>query len=363
LTTSYDFKVRKDNIGTCEITPAAKLDDLTPQAGEVVVKIDRFALTANNVTYAAVGDMFSYWDYFPAADGWGRVPVWGYADVVKSACDGIAEGERLYGYFPMSSYLVMTPIKITDHGFQDGTEHRLKLHAVYNGYSRCAADPVYAKANEDYEMLLRPLFMTSFLIDDYFADNDFFGGSSIILSSASSKTALGTAFLLHRNRSDKCKVIGLTSPGNRDFVVGLGVYDEVVVYDEIAAMDNSASAVFIDFAGNKAVRRSVHERFGDQLKFSSLVGGSHWDQQGMEKGMPGAKPILFFAPDQIRKRNSDWGPHGVMERFVGSWQAFLEPLRGWIEVRHGQGDEAIKSAYLETLAGKIKPNQGLVLAP
>ncbi|MCW9033793.1 MAG: DUF2855 family protein [Rhodospirillales bacterium] len=361
--TAYDFKVRKDNIGTCEIAPATELDDLTPQAGEIIVKIDRFALTANNVTYAAIGDMFSYWDYFPAADGWGRVPVWGFADVVTSNCDGISEGERLYGYFPMSSYLVMTPIKITDHGFQDGTEHRLKLHAVYNGYSRCAADPVYSKANEDYEMLLRPLFMTSFLIDDYFADNDFFGGNSVILSSASSKTALGTAFLLKRNRSDSCKVIGLTSPGNKGFVTGLGVYDEVVVYDDISEMDNTSPAVYIDFAGSKEVRSAIHERFGDQLKFSSMIGASHWDQQGMSKAMPGPKPILFFAPDQIKKRNKDWGPQGVMQRFGASWKAFLEPLNDWISVSHTQGGDAIKSAYLETLAGKVKPSQGLVLSP
>ena len=205
--------------------------------------------------------------------------------------------------------------------------------------------------------------MTSFLIDDYIADNGFFGGTSVILSSASSKTALGTAFLLKRNRADQCRIVGLTSPGNKAFVEGLGVYDEVVIYEEIAAIDNADPAVFIDFAGNKDVRRAVHERLGDQLKFSSLVGGSHWDQQGMAKNMPGAKPILFFAPDQIKKRNKDWGPQGVMERFVGSWKAFLGPLSGWIAVSHGQGAEAIKGAYLKTLAGKIKPDQGLVLAP
>src|SRR3712207_7802692 len=46
---------------------------------------DRFGLTANNVTYAVMGDAIGYWSLFPASeDGWGRVPVWGYGDVVAS---------------------------------------------------------------------------------------------------------------------------------------------------------------------------------------------------------------------------------------------------------------------------------------
>ena len=45
----------------------------TPGEGEILVAIDKFAMTANNVTYAASGDMFGYWQFYPTTeDPWGR---------------------------------------------------------------------------------------------------------------------------------------------------------------------------------------------------------------------------------------------------------------------------------------------------
>ena len=49
--------------------------------GEVRMAIDKFALTANNVSYAVIGDTFGYWKFFPAEGEWGIVPVWGGAQV------------------------------------------------------------------------------------------------------------------------------------------------------------------------------------------------------------------------------------------------------------------------------------------
>ena len=34
--------------------------------GEIRVAIDKMGLTANNVSYAAAGEMIGYWKYFPA---------------------------------------------------------------------------------------------------------------------------------------------------------------------------------------------------------------------------------------------------------------------------------------------------------
>ena len=33
------------------------------KAGEILVKIDQFAYTANNITYAATGDIIRYWEF------------------------------------------------------------------------------------------------------------------------------------------------------------------------------------------------------------------------------------------------------------------------------------------------------------
>ena len=67
------------------------------QEGEIRVRVDAFALTSNNITYAVLGDMLNYWDFFPAAPGdpgddadWGRIPAWGFGDVVESRCPDVA---------------------------------------------------------------------------------------------------------------------------------------------------------------------------------------------------------------------------------------------------------------------------------
>jgi hypothetical protein len=360
---TFDFVVRKDDLKSFSFLPAPAAEGIDLADGEVVLKIDRFAFTANNVTYGVVGDRFSYWDFFPAAEeGWGRIPVWGFADVVRSNCDDVAVGQRFYGYLPMSSFLVVRPDKVTAAGFLDNADHRQKLHPVYNTYILSANDPVHVEGQDDYEMLMRPLYMTSWVIDDYLDDNDFFGAGTVILSSASSKTSFGLAFQLHQNRRGKCRVIGLTSPGNVAFVEAMGTYDQVVTYDAVATLASDEAVIFVDMAGNKAVRRAVHEHFGDNLKLSSMVGVSHWTSQGMEKDLPGPAPTMFFAPDQIRKRSKDWGPEGVSSRFATAWRDLLQPLPNWLTVEAGSGPADVERVYLETLEGRARPDLGYVLS-
>ena len=111
-------------------------------AGEILVAIRKFAMTANNVTYAASGNWFGYWQFFPTGEEpWGKVTVWGIGEVIKSRSPAIDEGERLYGFFPMSSHVVMTPGDVTPRGFTDAVAHRQALPGLYNHYARTAAEP------------------------------------------------------------------------------------------------------------------------------------------------------------------------------------------------------------------------------
>jgi len=43
-------------------------------SGEVLLRVDRVGVTANNVTYAVLGESFHYWSFFPTEPGWGLVP-------------------------------------------------------------------------------------------------------------------------------------------------------------------------------------------------------------------------------------------------------------------------------------------------
>lgn len=343
---------RKDYAASKWISREAEVED-----GQVLAEIEKFAFTANNITYAVAGDMLNYWSFFPAGEGWGKIPVWGFAKVVKSKCPEIPEGERIYGYLPMATSFVMQPEKVTGSSFLDLYKQRRDLHPVYNSYSRVSA----GRPHDDLEPILRPLYTTSFLIDDWLADNDFFGAKQAVLISASSKTGLGLAYGLHQRRPGGPEVIGLTSAGNKKFVEGLGYYDKTVVYGDVASLDASVPTVAVDFAGDGDVIAAVHRHFGDKLVESTTVGLSHKDAPRPPSDLPGAKPRFFFAPDQMKKRGEDWGRDGFDKKLGEGWNDFATAADKWIKVERGTGEDAIARVYADMLAGKINPAEGHIL--
>ncbi|MGO4609179.1 DUF2855 family protein [Variovorax sp. 2RAF20] len=356
--------IRKDQLATTRLHTASD-EPLTD--GQVRVRIDSFALTSNNITYAAFGEAMSYWQFFPSEEeGWGSIPVWGFASVVQSLHPGVAVGERLYGYWPMASSAVLSPDRLSVARFTDAAAHRAELPAVYNQYFRCNADPLYTTETEDLQALLRPLFITSWLIDDFMADNDFFGASTMLLSSASSKTAYGTAFQLHPRKG--IEVIGLTSPANVAFCESLGCYHRVVTYDALDGIAADTPCVYVDFAGNGGLRNAIHERFTN-LKYSCSIGGTHVEQlasKGAGKALSGPRATLFFAPAQIRKRTAEWGTDEFGRRMVAAWRNFLATVTDvnnpWLHAEHHHGGEAVQAAYAQVLAGKGDPRTGHILS-
>src|ERR1700709_2758178 len=254
---STDFVVARNDLQQCKIveTPLPDAASLPDEA--LLVKVTRFALTANNITYAVLGDQLKYWQLFPAPKDFGNIPVWGFGEVIASKHPGIAVGETLFGYFPMATHLVIEAADVSKRGLRDGAAHRQGVSPVYNAYLRVSGEPAFSGRQGDYQALLRPLFMLSFLVDDLLAGNQFFAGSRVILSSASSKTAFGLAHLLHTQRQP-IRVIGLTSSGNTEFVRSLGCYDEVVSYDAVSSMPADQTAVFVDMAGSGKLRGDLH---------------------------------------------------------------------------------------------------------
>jgi Protein of unknown function (DUF2855) len=358
---STDFVVARDDLQQCRSIETQLPDAAALPADALLVKVDRFAFTANNITYAVLGDEMKYWQLFPAPKGFGIIPVWGFGDVIASRHPNVAKGERLFGYFPMATHLVIEAGDVSKRGLRDAAAHRQGVAPVYNAYARVSGDPAYAGRQGDHQALLRPLFMLSFLVDDYLAENGFFGARRVILSSASSKTAIGLAHLLHTLRKD-IEVVGLTSAGNAGFVEKLGCYDQVVTYDRVTSSPSDAPVAFVDMAGNSSLRATLHRHFGEQMRYSGRVGLTHRSSSDSEPHLPGAKPSWFFAPDQIRKRAKEWGPGGIEARFSQAWSGFAPNLDRWLEVIEGRGPAAVKQVYVETLAGRIPPEQGHMLS-
>lgn len=66
----------KSNVGNTRVDHVEQ--SLTLEPGEALLAIDTFALTTNNITYAAFGESMRYWDFFPTQlEGWGQIAYTG----------------------------------------------------------------------------------------------------------------------------------------------------------------------------------------------------------------------------------------------------------------------------------------------
>jgi Protein of unknown function (DUF2855) len=357
---SQTVEVDRNDLTRARIVSA---DPAPPGDGEVRLKIESFSVTANNVTYAVAGDSFGYWNFFPGAEGWGVVPMWGHAVVEESNHPDIAVGERVYGYLPMASHLDVLPDKVSPGSFSDAAAHRQPMSPVYNQYSRLAVDPDHDPAREGERMIYGGLFRTGYLIETMMRGEGWFGAEALICTSASSKTAMGLASVA-REKSPQIRRIGLTSAGNAEFVRASGFYDDVVTYDDIASLPQVPSVV-VDFAGNAAVVRAVHTALGEHLRYSSMVGATHVGAGfgGTGEPLPGPAPVMFFAPDHAVAAIKEHGPKAFSEAVAVSWGKFLEAAGAAVRIDERQGLEAALDAFVATAQGKAHPSVGIVIRP
>ncbi len=330
------------------------------EADQVLFRVDRFAFTSNNVTYAAAGDMLDYWGFFPADRGFGRIPVMGFADVVASRNEDVSKGERVFGFFPMATHLVIHAADVNAAQFIDGSAHRKDHAPVYRQYLRASADALYEADHEDRILLLRGLFFTSFLVDSFLADKKGFGAERYVVGSASSKTGIALAYLLQEQ--GRGRVIGVTSPRNRAFVEASGFYEQVIGYDEVDSLAADVPTAFIDHSGNGPFVSALHHRLGESLKHSLIVGATHWDACARPAALPGPEPSFFFAPGEVQKRIAAWGPTGFQERLGAGWKGFLASSERWLRVERSCGPEAVERVYREVLSGQARPDVGHVLS-
>lgn len=329
---------------------------------EVLLKTEDFGFSANNITYALFGDKMGYWGFFPAAEGFGKVPIWGFATVVASNHKDIEVGEKVFGYLPLASHLLITAGKVTPHGFYDVDQRRKTISPVYDNYVRCATDPGYDKNNEAFQLNYRPLFMTSFVLDDYIGEKISASTQSVLVTSASSKTAYGAAFLLklHKQQRDaNYQVIGLTSKHNKAFTESCGCYDQVVCYEDIAQLDMTGEHWVLDFAGNKDLLLTLQQQGGETPANLVFIGATDVGSQ-TDKPQVKIDGELFFAPAQVKKRVAEWGNEGFGMKYAQAWLTFFKQIQNLVEVSEKQGLEQIDSLYKAGLAGQFDTKEIIV---
>ncbi|MEO1966549.1 DUF2855 family protein [Hyphomonas sp.] len=354
-----DFLIRREDLREVQWAdqPAAPLAD-----GCARLKVDAFALTANNVTYATFGDAMKYWDFFPAADpAFGRVPVWGFATVEASKAEDVSAGQRVYGYLPISDRFDVKPAKVGKASFVDGAEHRQPMAPIYNTYIFTAADPSYDKEFEAQQMLFRPLFTTGWMIDDSLMETGDPIPETVVISSASSKTAMALAHCLkERGNVD---TVALTSKGNKAFVESTGLYGRVRTYADADRLHARGLTAFVDFLGRPTLTADVHNALKDRLVRSLVIGVTDWEGNRAPIQLPDPQPEFFFVPTYAAERIKQIGANALNAKLGQSLLSFYKASRKFVKPKQSKGHEAITTAWLKTLDADVSPASGLILTP
>jgi hypothetical protein len=353
-----DFLVRRDDLRVWQATDGEERA-AEAAAGAVQFRVERFGVTANNLTYGVFGDALGYWRFYPAADGWGRIPVWGFGEATASGVEGVRPGDRFYGFWPMSTYVTVQGVA-DDTGFVASTAERAELPMTYNRYARAVPEAGFAPEHDDAAALMLPLFRTGWLIGSQLAAMAWHGARVVVLTSASSRTAYATAAAI-REHDDPPMLVGLTSSANVAFTKRLGLYDSVLTYDEVAALPTDRGVVLVDMAGDPDLRRWVHEVARDVLRASIMVGATHWRTATLAaEDLPGPAPEFFFAPSVGQERAAALGPAAFTQQLADAWSTFADRLPEMIEIRHLSGVEELATAHLAFVDGRANPAMGLI---
>lgn len=337
------------------VEPSAK------KSGTLLVRIDRFSFTSNNVLYGVLGERNRYFELFPASGDDRIIPAWGLGEVVETnGCD-VAVGEKLYGFFPMAQYVTLEPADIGPKDFRDAAAHRKNLSLSYNSYLRVTNDPSFAGELGDLQPLFRPLTMTAFVAASFFAEERFFGATQVILSSASAKVSLALAYLLRTYHKD-IRVTGLTSAKNVPFVQSTGLYNTIATYDQLSSISRAEPSIFFDVAGDGDVRLKLHKHFGDMLKHSARVGLANWEAPPSSEVLPGPKHELLFAPHLITRFHAEWGEGEFDRRFDSIHPGLLSALGNWIKIVRNKDRAEAQSIYLNYLTGNFSADTGYILS-
>jgi hypothetical protein len=331
------------------------------EAGRARLRLDMFGLSSNNVTYAAMGDgAVPYWEFFPCSKGFGRPPVWGFGTVVDSACSGVDEGKRYFGYFPLAETVDVLPAKVSARGFFDADAHRAGKPSVYNLYVDIASDAAYDPEFEPEQALWRPLYPSGWWAADFLRQG---GAQVVVVSSASAKTAMSMAHQLRR--SGVTGLVGLTSRKNVEYVASSGLYAQTLAYDEVETVAGKGPVTYVDFLGSEDLTSRVHRVLGESLERSVLVGATHWSAKPggvvpLRAPLVGPEPRTLSVPHYLAERLKV--DRDLATRVMQDMRNFHGASRKYVSIHRRSGVEQIVLGWEALIAGSVRPGEGMVFA-
>lgn len=246
-------------------------------------------------------------------------------------------------------------------------------------------------------MLYRPLFWTSYWCEDWLNSSGYRGGiTSILVSSASSKTAFCLAYLIGKRSSrgeisKDTRIIGLTSNRNVAFTKGLGLYNEVFDYDSFASTKalngkNDLQWIYVDVAGNDDLNARIFGYFASShtgtlsacvslgmtnlSPASSVATSMDWttntfsapQEASPSPGKPSALPKLepFFMVEWLNVRKHELDIKEIFERQNQAWTELIQDCVRWVKLERVYGAGAVKNAYERLAKEGLGPDKGLI---
>jgi len=297
--------------------------------GQILVRVQKLILTSNTVTYAVAGRLpaLNYFGHFPYPDKrLAACPAWGYGIVAESDCVDIPTGTRIKGCFTLAPWVVLTPSPVKRSTFKDTVFHRQKMPEIYATYQ--IQTKAIEESMENFMVSGGLLFSTGW---GCAAQGSLAGADTMVLTSASSRTAIGAAFAA-KHHAWYNTVIGVTSPRNVAFVRRQGLYDVVVTYDEINSLSCTPTmkvAVF-DMAGSIRHKRALRQRFANAVVDYALVGMTNVDaesiagQRQQVDSNGGASESGFFVTHAIDKAACQWGRKITNRMIMEAQNAFAQ---------------------------------------
>jgi hypothetical protein len=402
---------------------ALPLPPLAPSSLRIATSI--MSLTTNNFSYARFGHLLGWWDVHPLPPSipaeysnpktYGRVSAWGYGTVLGSTLSGpeastIKVGTQMYGYLPIGTLPVDMQVEVSQDvpgQFFEVSEARAKLMPIYNRYMFYPpAVTAEEKQKQGMDSLFQVLFETGYMMNRFlfawdpkelvqpgtemgatsesatawkFEDGQIGEDTTMLLFSASGKTALAFAYELKHNRPAGSKprmVVAVGSDSSRAFTEGTGLYDKILNYNADSTSDLAAElglaskskAVVCDFGS----RDSAANRWAKKLKeihnntYFMGIGGevvADTPDKTMEKFLArtGSMMVQINASGMRSQAMKVLGEKKYFEDFLKEWKSFKEggTLKG-LRLTWGEGMGNVTKGWERLYKGEVGPDEGLV---
>lgn len=184
-----------------------------------------------------------------------------------------------------------------------------------------------------------------------------------------SVTALGTAFAFKRQQRETPKLIGLKSHKNLPFFHSLGIYDQVLSYDQVDQIETGVNTVNLNFSGDYDIIRRVHRHLEHDLVLSLNIGLAHWenvdsaaDLLSPQPGVVGPMPMPFLMFNRIIEVEAKWGGDQLQDRFQQNLEPFLKFVGCHMKLLTGKGDTDVTRLCGKVLNKRVAPDEGVLLS-